>query len=179
MEAISIPERPMKVKVAVYLLYIGLGVGVTGFVLSLSGFQVRWPAPFIVVQFFLTITLFHFQSLGLLLLGQFLTLLVAAWLYFMIGKGRNLGRVILLACVVLEFLVTAGLVLVILYIPEFVCYLRQPPFNPSVLMTSLGFHVLQVLLAVVAVSLLFAKGSSDWFGIMKLHYREKAFKSRE
>ena len=82
MEANVVPERPSKVTLAVYLLYLDLVIGeVQGF-LERPTFQNSAGLP-------------QLGTLSLMLIGlPFLALFFG--LYYMIGKGRNWARMLFL-----------------------------------------------------------------------------------
>lgn len=102
------PDRPLRVTLALYLLYLSLGIGVVTVFVTWLRFGAPGPSEFFLLNSFIMITIFHFMSPawamqwethGGLLIAAIVP--IALWLYYMIGKGRNWARTVLLIFVIL------------------------------------------------------------------------------
>jgi hypothetical protein len=133
-----IPEKPSKVRTAVILLYISLGIGV----MRLFVAWMLFGAPGWIVYTMLTKLL--------------IIIPVAMWIYYMVGRGKTWARITVLILVIIETPLSTLAV---------VRYGQFPMSSLSDLMTNL--EIVQTLIKIVAMPLLFQKESSDWFKAMK------------
>ena len=165
MEHNTLPERPLKVTLALYLLYACLGISVIVVLVS----WVRFGAPgwlgYQLITFPMQLALFHFWApIGVMIYGNLVILPIAFWLYFMIGKGKNWARITLLIYVILEILFTVGLLgfsFVLRY------HLVHVP-SLSDWFIRISPQILQDVFHIVAVTFLFGRASSDWFKTIKI-----------
>ncbi len=146
MQANTLPEQPSKVSTAVYLLYLGLAIGLGNHLIH--GSLVGSVAG---------------ESIGP---REFVTLLIISaihcWLYYMIGKGRNWARITALIPVIPEIAATAYLVIL---------SLSQTPLSEPVGIAEIFLGIVTRILEIVAMVFLFQRDSSDWFKAMKLWRR--------
>jgi Ankyrin repeats (3 copies) len=168
MESNPIPSRPLKVRLALYILYTSLGISVTTVLVAWlrSGFP--GPVGYWLINVVLLTVMFHVHAQyptwvwygGLLNLA---IVPIAVWFYFMIGKGKNWARITLLALVILETLDSVLSVVASLALsPAF----GRSRLNLANLLTST--YALQTVLRIVALTLLFGGTSSDWFKAVKV-----------
>jgi hypothetical protein len=156
-EATKTPEKPFKVTLALYMLWLSLGISVTRALVTWWPFGAPGePGGFLAAVLMVIVALFR----GPLWMrhGDILVVPVSAWLYYMIAKGKNWARITLLIWVILETL------------SLFMCG-RAPAFyqtsTPSDLLIEATLFVLQSVLQITAVTLLFGRVSSNWFRAMK------------
>jgi len=159
MEANMIPERPSRVKLALQILYLSLGISVIRVLLiwRLAGFP--GPAVSFLLSYFLLIALFNLQGPMWLLHGDLIIFPIALWLYYMIGRGKDWARIIALNFIILAIL--ESMMSAPLTLPP----LTFEGVELSYFLTSA--HVVQGVLKIAAIALLFGRVSSDWFRAMK------------
>lgn len=133
------PERPSNVTLAVYMLYLGLGVRIMWLVLDWLLLKAPW----------FTYTILEW-------LWLLISFAVLMWLYHMIGIGKNWARIIVLILVVLE---TAGWIFVVANFGLFL------DFSLWAFVGNLG--LVQGFIRIIAMVLLYQRDSSDWFSAIK------------
>lgn len=163
MQANKIPERPSSVKLALYMLYTSLGISVVIVLLiwSLVGFP--GPVGSFLTTYFMMIALFQLHGPSWLIHVDLLIVPIAVWLYYMIGKGKNWGRMVGLIGVILAILDS------IMAAPLTVSFPTIEGSNLSHYMPYflISANILQAVLKIGAMALLFGRVSSDWFRAIK------------
>jgi hypothetical protein len=159
----SSPERPLRVKLALWILYLSLGITVTRLLFSPRlGFEDSFPPEYFPATILIALVVSSlFRGLAWMRLEGILIVPLAAWLYYMIGKGKNWARKTLLIFVLMDALACILSVFLLGY-----AYFDQ---TPPTLSGSLihGFPpVLQLVLRIAAVKLVYGRVSSDWFKAM-------------
>ncbi len=105
MEAHTIPARPWKVTLAVNLLCLGLGIGVTRVV----GVWLLTGSPGLfgsfLIEYATGLFILHSDAPVWIFWGTEVAVPIACWLYYMIAKGKNWARLCLLIIAVPETLV--------------------------------------------------------------------------
>jgi hypothetical protein len=136
----AIPKRPWTVTTAVYVLYLGLGI---------------WAVEWWLKR----------GSIGSVKLADWITLLVFGLIYYMIGRGRNWGRIAFLIIILVTLPVT--ILSVAVYTGRWVV--------PGPLGIDLVHpEIIQIGIQSGALVLLFLRPSSHWFKTMKtLHAKGK------
>lgn len=123
-------ERPRRITIAIKLLYLNLGIGILRSFLEAARLTSSAPAP-----------------IGFIVVIQIVTLAIIMFLIYIIGKGKNWARIIIL-----------------------VLFLIGLPFSIRPLLQSLAANlfsgllgIAQTILQIIALIFLFQKASSDWF----------------
>ncbi|HTY25989.1 MAG TPA: ankyrin repeat domain-containing protein [Desulfomonilaceae bacterium] len=173
MEANIVPERPSKVTFAIYVLYTSLGIGVIMVLVTWLLFGSPGPVGYFLITYLMHVSSFHFQTMWVMH-GDVVIVPIAAWLFYMIGKGKNWARMTLLVFVILETLVFALSLLMIGLLPRS----GFSPLSLSGFLIDACPTILQHVLQVVAVTLLFGRVSSNWFKAMKASNRKPRTTSR-
>jgi hypothetical protein len=143
MRANTIPNKPSKVTLAVSLLYLSSAIG-------LANYLIQWLLGGTIAG----------ESVGH---TEIVILLITTpmffWLYYMIGKGRNWARIIVLIILIPVVPVSAFLV---------IQSLSQTPFSNLLGIQDIIVENLTTILYIVAMVFLFQRDSSDWFKAMKI-----------
>lgn len=164
MDSNSMPERPSRVTFGLYMLSLSLGISVTRFLVTWLGFGDFGPLEYFLATFLIAVvTSFLFQGSLWMIHGGILIVPIAAWLYYMVAKGKNWARITLLIFVLLEILASILSVIIAARAPMF----DETPPTLSDLLIRYFPPILQLVLRIVAVMLLFGPTSSDWFKAMK------------
>ncbi len=173
MEKNTIPERPSKVTLAIYILYASLGIGI---IMAL----VKWllsgtpgSVGYFLITFLMSWSSFHFRTPTWIIHGDLAFVPIALWLFWMTGKGKNWARIALLTFVILESLLLIATSAIALYLSASTASLLS---LPELLMYNSPM-ILQHILQIAAVTLLFGRVPSNWFKAVKLsgqHRRNKA-----
>ncbi len=168
MEKSTVPERPSRVTLALWTLYLSLGISVITVVVSWLRAGVPGPVGYWFINVLVMTTILHLraQTPTWIWYGGLVSVAVtpiAIWFYYMIGKGKNWARTIVLVVVILEALdSTLGIVASLALSPT----LRHSHLSLSALLTLPP--TLQVLLKIIAVALLYGRVSSDWFKAVRI-----------
>ncbi len=175
MEANKILEKPPKVTLAVYMLYISLGISVIVVLVSWVRFGLPGWVGYKLVAFLIQLAMFHFWApIGVMIYGNLIILPIAFWLYLMIGKGKNWARITLLVYVILEILFTIGSLgfsVVMRY------HLVHVPSLSDWFMR-ISPEIVQDVFQIVALTFLFGRASSDWFKAIKNHNKRAMTKPK-
>jgi hypothetical protein len=143
MQANTIPDKPSKVTLAVSLIYLSSAIG-------LANYLIQWLLGGTIAG----------ESVGH---TEIVILLITTpmffWLYYMIGKGRNWARIIVLIILIPVVPVSAFLV---------IQSLSQTPFSNLLGIQDIIVENLATILYIVAMVLLFQRDASDWFKAMKI-----------
>ena len=173
MEANTIPKRPARVTLALYMLYLSLGISVITALVTWLWFGVPEWVGYNFLKSLVQVPLFRFGvPIWVMIYANLIILPVAVSLYYMIGKGRNWARITLLTYVMLETLfciwsVDLGL--------------STFPFRRlglSYFLIRISPEILQVTLHIAASALLFGRVSSHWFRAIKDHNKQAITKPK-
>jgi hypothetical protein len=168
-EATETPGRPLRVNLALSMLYLSLAISVARVSVTWLGFGDFFPPEYLFTIILILLgTSSFFQGSPWMDLVGVLFVPIAAWLYYMMAKGKNWARITLLIYVLLE---TAASILSLSLagaklVPMFDPISQTPPaFSDSLIRDFLP--ILQLVLRITAVTLLFGRVSSNWFEAMK------------
>jgi hypothetical protein len=157
-------ERPSRVTFALGMLYLSLGISVTRLLVTRLGFGDFGPPEYSLAPFLIAVvTSFLFQGSMWMIHGGILIVPIAAWLYYMVAKGKNWARMTVPIIVLLETLASILSVIIAARAPVFD---ETPPTLSDFLICYFPV-ILQLVLRIVAVTLLFGRVSSNWFKAMK------------
>lgn len=158
------PEKPLRVKLAVYMLYLSLGVSATRILATWLCFRASTPTGSLFATFVMSAigTLFHNEG-SLVPYGDIVILPIAAWLYFKIAEGRDWARTTVLIFVLLETLISILSVVIVARAPEF----DQTATSFSGRLIHDVSLISELALRISAITLLFGRASSNWFKAMK------------
>jgi hypothetical protein len=169
MEKGIVSERPSRVTLALCLLYLDLGISVIRVAVPWLRVGVPGVSGFLLINVLIMVatTVWIMNTMSPAQFPTWIWLVgvvsiaitpVAIWLYYMIGKGRNWARIIILVMVILEALVfTLGMAPSLYFSSE----VGHSNLSVSALLTRPP--TLQMLLKIIAVALLYGRVSSDWF----------------
>ncbi len=169
-------ERPRRVKIAVWLLYSSLAIGILTTFPSWVRPGMSRPLWSELLSNLVFITYLHFGSYTFDIYIQLILLLITVWLYHAVGKGKNWARVAVLIWVILE-------VLFLVSIPALGGRFKLPgssPWNPSELsviavlnyVSFVCWVIWHYVFRIVAVILLFGRDSGKWFRTDKIHEQQ-------
>lgn len=171
MEANSMPQRPPKVKLAVNLLYLSLGIGMIrgfldGTMVVVFGLWLFLYCTFVWARPFSLLVVLALSGLPRLFIIVMTVTGIWFGLSYMIGKGKNWARMVVLAVpftlavFMISILITRHIIeapLPLLVVQEF--SIRA--------VWSVQFGIAAIL-QIAPLILLFQRDSSDWFKAMKI-----------
>ncbi len=100
MEANTTLKRPAKISVALYMLYISLGISVTIVIVTWLSFGAPGLTDYYLINSIMMIAALHFRTPEWIGYGGLLVpliLRIALWLYYHISRGKNWARTTLLS----------------------------------------------------------------------------------